>query len=84
MFEISNSSSPRKSDAIIIQFPPRGNYRFDIRVERERGDLSWFVLLPDRSHGWIHGDYDGAFREAKSIARSYGVAVLSSAGRVAP
>jgi hypothetical protein len=62
--------------ARIIRFPLRG--RFDIRIEREAGDLGWFVLLPDRSHGWLHGDFDGALRDASIIATDFGVSVASS------
>jgi hypothetical protein len=65
--------------ATILRFPIR-----DVRVEREAGDLGWFVLLPDRSFSWLHGSYSGAFEDACKVAADLGVAVVSSAGRCAP
>jgi hypothetical protein len=69
--------------AIILKFPPNGG-RFDIRLEREAGDLGWFVVLPDRSHGWLHGDFSAAFGDACGLAKGQGIGVVSSAGRVMP
>jgi hypothetical protein len=68
--------------AIILRLPLRG--RFDIRVEREADSEGWLVLTRDRQHGWLHGDFDGAQQDAGAIARGYGVAVVSSAGRRVP
>lgn len=66
--------------AIILPFPPRG--RFDIRVEREAGDVGWFVLLPDRSHGWLHGDFAAALNEARELASGFGVSSFRARGEV--
>jgi len=68
--------------AIILKFPSRN--RFDVRVERERNNLGWFVLLPDRSFSWLHGSFQGAFSDACELAADLKVAVTSSAGRYVP
>jgi len=70
--------------AIILKFPPRGRFDLHVDVEREANDLGWFVLSPDHRFGWLHGDWDGAINDARKIARDYGVAVISSAGRYVP
>jgi hypothetical protein len=63
----------------IVRFPPRG--RFDVRVEREANGLGgWLVLLPDRSHAWLWGDFDSALRDASTIAADLSVSVASSRG----
>ncbi len=69
--------------AAIIRFPTFR--RLDVRIEREAGDLGgWFVLSPDRSHAWLHGSFNDALDDAGVIASGYGMAVQSSAGRIAP
>jgi hypothetical protein len=67
--------------ATILKFPTRGP--FTVRVERESDPDygGWLVLC--RSHGWLHGDFSTALRDAHEIAAGYGVAVRSSAG-IAP
>ena len=69
--------------AIIIEFPLYRRSR-DIQVVAERNDLGWLVLAPDDSFGWAHGCWSAAIDDARKIARDYGVAVISSAGRIAP
>ena len=49
-----------------------------VRVEREVDGEEWFVLAP-RGHGWLHGDFAAALRDALEIATDHGVAVRSSA-----
>jgi len=68
--------------AIILKFPPRGVYADAVRVERERGTEGWLTLA--NAFGWAHGDFASALRDAHEIARDYGVAVISSAGRWTP
>jgi hypothetical protein len=84
MVPISNSSTSRKPECAVISFPPRGRFRFAVRVERERGDCGWLVLTHDRAFGWLHGSFDSAQQDAAVIAAGYGVAVVSSAGRLVP
>jgi hypothetical protein len=85
MFEISNSSASGKHSApVVLNFPPRSRHRFDILLERERSDFGWLVLTPDRTLGWLHGSFDTALSDAREIARTYGAAVHSSAGRFLP
>jgi hypothetical protein len=55
--------------AAILPFPDRGP--FAIRVERE--DCAWLVLA--REHGWLHGSRHDAMRDARELARGFGVAV---------
>jgi hypothetical protein len=62
--------------AVILQFPSRGP--FDIRVEREIDGDAWLVIA--RSHGWLHGDFVAALRDARDVAAGWGVVVNSSAG----
>jgi hypothetical protein len=62
--------------ATILKFPPRG--RFDVRVEREAGDLGWLVVTHNGEHGWLHGDFSAALSDAHFIASGFGVAVVSS------
>jgi len=69
--------------AIIIEFPLNRRSR-NIRVVAERNDLGWLVLAPDDSFGWAHGSWSAAIDDARKIARDYGVAVVSSAGRFTP
>jgi len=69
--------------ATILRFPPGGR-RYDIRIERESGDLGWLVLTHDRRHGWLHGDFNTGHGDACGLAKGRGVAVTSSAGRWVP
>jgi hypothetical protein len=61
--------------AIILPFPARGP--FAVCVERERNSEAWLVVC--RNHGWAHGDFASAFRDALEIAQGFGVAVRSTA-----
>jgi len=70
-------------NATILKFP-LGGRRFDIRVEREISGAAWLVRTHDREWGWLHGSFDSAQQDASDIARGYGVAVVSSAGRLVP
>jgi len=79
----SNPPLARKSkSAVILQFPPRGVFANAVRVERERGTDGWLTLAD--ACGWLHGDFISALRDAHEIATGFGVAVVSSAGRVVP
>jgi len=69
--------------AIIIPFPPRGVFANTVRVERERDGLGGWLTLAD-AFGWAHGDFYAALQDARTIAADLGVAVRSSAGRMAP
>ena len=58
--------------ARILQFPPRGRFSpFAVHVLRE--GLAWLVVC--KGFGWLHGSYQEAIREAREIARGFGVAV---------
>jgi hypothetical protein len=56
--------------AIIIPFPTRGP--FAVCIERE--DEAWLVIAKD--HGWLFGSHHEATKEAREIARGFGVAVV--------
>jgi hypothetical protein len=80
MAKITRSSAAYKT-ATIIQFPPKGRYRFDVQIEHEANGAGWFVLTHNREHAWLHGDFHAAVRDAKNVAKIYGVCVVSSGGR---
>jgi len=84
MVPISNSSTSRKPECAVIPFPLRGRFRLDIRIEPEFHGAGWYILTPDRSHGWLHGNFNAAFHDAREIARGFGTVVQSSAGRFVP
>jgi hypothetical protein len=65
----------------LLKFPPRGFFVTAVCVERESDGEGWFVLTHGREHGWLHGDFAAALRDAQSIAADFGVSVISSAGR---
>jgi len=67
---------------MIIQFP--SSRAWAIRVEREIGGEAWLVRTHDREWGWLHGSFDAALHDAGIIAKGYGAAVQSSAGRITP
>jgi hypothetical protein len=62
----------------VIQFPPER--QLAIRVEAEWDGSGWYVLAPNREHGWLHGSLSAALRDGREIARGFGVALASSAG----
>jgi hypothetical protein len=64
--------------AKILQFP--SSLALALRVEPERGGEGWLVLTHNREHGFLHGDFRSALRDAQSIAADLGVVVRSSAG----
>jgi hypothetical protein len=64
--------------AQILCFPSSRTFPA-VRVEYERDGLGGWLTLADAC-GWLHGDYATALSDAREIARSLGVAVLSSAG----
>jgi hypothetical protein len=64
--------------ATVINFPYER--RFAVRVEAEWDGPGWYVLSHNREHGWLHGGFDAALRDARIVADSYGVCVVSSAG----
>ena len=58
--------------AKILKFPPRGRFSsFPVRVVRE--DPAWLVIY--RGHGWLHGSYQEAIRDAQEIADKFGAVV---------
>ena len=63
--------------AVILRFPFR-----TVRVEPERDGEGWLVVAG--SHAWLHGGFGGALQDAFELARCYGVAVVSGAGRFVP
>jgi len=78
----NTSAATRKPSARIIQFPPRGRFANAVRIEREHSTDGWLALRD--AFGWAHGDFASALRDAHEIARGYGIAVVSSAGRFVP
>jgi LDH2 family malate/lactate/ureidoglycolate dehydrogenase len=64
--------------ASIIQFP---RINPNVVIERERDTDAWLVIA--WAHGWAHGSFDAALRDARELAAGFGVAVVSSAGRSA-
>jgi hypothetical protein len=74
---LSKSTADRAAQEVmmtarILRFPPRGRFSpFAVHVVREAP--AWLVLC--RSHGWLHGSYREAIREAREIARGFGVVV---------
>jgi hypothetical protein len=61
--------------AQIIPFP---RPPFAVRVTRE-DEGGWLVLVG--SHGWLHGDEDGAREDARWLAANYGVPVRAGRRR---
>jgi hypothetical protein len=65
--------------AQILKFPVREC----VRVVPARDDEGcWLVLT--RGHGWLHGSFHHALGDARSIARGFDCAVVSSAGSISP
>ena len=58
----------------VLQFPLRGPFR--IEILREGG--AWLVRA--RAHGWLHGDFGAALKDAISLASEHSttVAILTS------
>jgi hypothetical protein len=68
--------------AIILSFPSSRTFHA-VRVERERDGLGgWFTIY--QAAGWLHGDYAAALSDARENARSLGLPIVSSAGRLLP
>jgi hypothetical protein len=68
--------------AQILCFPSSRTFPA-VRVEYERDGLGGWLTLADAC-GWLHGDFNAALQDARTIAADLGVAVRSSAGRMAP
>jgi hypothetical protein len=64
--------------AIILKFPVRES----VRIRHDSSGDGWIVVT-HRGHGWLHGGFQDAFRDAVVVAAGYGVSVISSAG-IAP